>query len=769
MHISKLEIFGDVGYVEGGVEVPSLEDTLQNPLMTFEDLHPSRDDLFSAVKLKTEYAPLISASYLRITYDKIGYPIYAWVETVSVLSDSEDPVTRISFHIDLWRTYLAYANFGYGLVSRRPRGTEDPIQNCSYRYRLAQDFTPLSYTGKGSECYWVIINATQYTLKGSSSKVSRPKTMIAACNKTGVGDVYVRKKSDETKKYKFPTLPEIVTGEYDELLGVDPQSISSVFVSPYPPLIPTSGTGTSDDPYVYESSSEDKEYVEYGGDASVCRYITGVEGYQFDSSLTVKITWSDGTMQSVSGNTSDIANAIYNVSGGWMRDVTIGIYTFKRGSKVPYIKLNEVDFGVSGISEGSYLQIHSTLTQTNLIYDNVTVTSTTSGTETTVSLTGTQVERLIEFKDGKWGGSDLYLASYSGEPNFWWSLYIPKITGQTVTGIYSFNDTQAVVVNDNSRYDSFPVSVDMETTDTREVVMLDMDGNPVWSLPWGRKITSMQVRPVISMVSANLEIRADGADSRSDGTCAVIPLPSVDITSNSWSSYVFSGQREYDIEQRRIAAKQALIQGITGAAESTVSAGIMGGIGAGVTGAQASQIAELINGTKIGGRGAAAKKAQMISGVNSIIGSVGGVGALGSAGAMLGVSAGSALVNYALTTHYNQQLQAMQDLLTSKQTETLISAGSGWDWMYFGREPGVVFLVPDGYSLNRFESGITNAGIEVSEPTSDCTSLLKAGGPLQITQLVVTGEIPPQAKAEISQTLARGVRILTKNKETENE
>lgn len=765
MHISTLEIFGDTGFMENGAEVPSLEDSLSNPILTLEDLHPSRDDLFSSVKLKTEYTPLIAASYLRITYDKISYPIYAWIDSVSVLSDTQDPVTRISFHIDLWRTYLSQAKLAYGLVSRRPRGSEDPIQNCSYRYRLAQDFTPISYAGRGSECYWIIINATQYSKSGSTDKISRPKTMIAACSKTGVGDVYVRKKSDESTKYKFPTLPEIVTGTYDELLGVDPSSISSVFVSPYPPLIPTSGTGTSEDPYVYESSSEETEYVEYSGDASVCKIITAVQGFQLDDGLTVRITRSDGTVQAVTGNTNDIANAVYNVSGGWKQDLTIGSYAFKRGDRLPFLKLNEIDFGVSGISEGSYLQIHKILPGYDLVYDNVTVTTTTSGTETTVTLTGTMVSNTIEFKDGKWGGSDLYIVNYGGDPTFTWSLYIPKITGQTVTGVYSYNGTQAVVVNDNSRYDTFSATVELETTDTREAVMLDMDGNPVWSLPWGRKISSLQVRPVISMVSAFLELRADGADSRADGTCAVIPLPSVDITTNSWSSYVFSGQREYDIEQRRIAAKQALIQGITGAAESTVSAGIMGGIGAGVTGSQASQIAELINGTKIGGRGSAAKKAQMISGINGIIGSVGGVGAIGSAGAMLGVSVGSALIDYALTTHYNQQLQAAQDLLTCKQSETLISAGSGWDWMYFGREPGIVYLVPDAYSLDRFENNISYAGIEVSEPTSDCTALVQAGGPLQISQLLVTGDIPPQAKAAISETLEKGVRIVTKNKE----
>ena len=602
MHITKLEIWIDTGYVEGGIEVPSLSDTLPEADRIYTDLHPSREDIFSAVRIKDTYANLINASYLRLTFSDLDYPIYAWVDQVSVISDTPEPVTRIAWHIDLWRTYLGQAKFGYGLVSRRPRGTDDPIQLCSYRYRRVFDektIIPKPSNSDGS-VYWVILNAA---IENSSSDEVNSVQLWCPIVEGRSGPIYFQFwGGDELDRhsavYPAPSWLNWLRGQGADCIGLSATQVSSAFISPIPPDAVLSGDGTQNDP--------------------------------------IKLN-----------------DPFYGLFGGGMYDV--------KGK------------------EGVYM---------------------------------------------------LYKTSFGS-------------------------------------YAQHKYSVDFETTDTREIVITDLTGIPVGVVPWGMHVTEIYARPVVSATSAYVELRADGTESASEGLRWVIPLPPVDITSNSWSDYLYSGQRDYDLRQRDIAARQALVRGIVGAGESTVSAGIMGGIGAGVTGRQASQISELIQGTKISGRGAGFKKAQLVSGINDIIGSAGGIGALGSAGAMLGVSVGSALISYALTTHFNQELRSATDQLQAKQIDSIQIPGGGWDWMDNGTPVSAFILTPDDYSLERFSVDIGLNGISCSEPTPDCTALIRAGGPLKISQLVVTGDIPAEAKKTISKTLDKGVRIVAKNKETE--
>lgn len=126
---------------------------------------------------------------------------------------------------------------------------------------------------------------------------------------------------------------------------------------------------------------------------------------------------------------------------------------------------------------------------------------------------------------------------------------------------------------------------------------------------------------------------------------------------------------------------------------------------------------------------------------------------------MLGVGLAGAAVDYATTQYFNGRLQSAEDSLKVKQIDSIQLPGDGWDWLWFGTGISIVALRPDAYSVNRYNQDVFLNGVKVSEPTSDCTSLVKAGGPLQIQQAIVTGDIPSQARKYIANRLSDGVRI----------
>ena len=137
--------------------------------------------------------------------------------------------------------------------------------------------------------------------------------------------------------------------------------------------------------------------------------------------------------------------------------------------------------------------------------------------------------------------------------------------------------------------------------------------------------------------------------------------------------------------------------------------------------------------------------------------SIGNASLYGALGATAGV-AGS-LVDYATAGTFNDRLQGASDLLQAKQIDSIITPGGGCDWLYYGRPYQVRAIVPDDYSLERFENDVALNGLNVSEPLADCSALIHGTGPLTIENLVVLGNIPATAKQFIKQKLNDGVRL----------
>ena len=96
----------------------------------------------------------------------------------------------------------------------------------------------------------------------------------------------------------------------------------------------------------------------------------------------------------------------------------------------------------------------------------------------------------------------------------------------------------------------------------------------------------------------------------------------------------------------------------------------------------------------------------------------------------------------------------------SAQSNNLIMMGTGFDMFTYGQPVTAITMFPDAYSRNQRINDLEMNGCSVSEATDDITSLIDAGGPLQIMNPVGKGPIPTPAKEYIKQRLESGVRII---------
>lgn len=229
MTSASLDVWRDTGYTEGCLEVPKTASTLSNPDYSFDGLEISTSSLFSEVKVKGAFAPLFDCSYLKMTYDMNNgddVTVYGWIDSVAVGSDSSgSPMTRIQWHIDLWRTYISKVTLGSGIVKRRTAEGTLPTQPYGNRYTISKTphelFTP-------STIYWVFLNITK-TVEGVSTTTTYCYP-VDKYNPTTRLNIY-----DMTDNAYSPSFVETVNGAFDELFALDPDAIFSAFMSPLPP------------------------------------------------------------------------------------------------------------------------------------------------------------------------------------------------------------------------------------------------------------------------------------------------------------------------------------------------------------------------------------------------------------------------------------------------------------------------------------------------------------------------------------------------------
>lgn len=530
--ITQIRLWKDTGFTEGCLEVPKKGSSLPTPDFTYTGNYvPSTADIFSKLKLRVPYTTLLDCSYLAITLDMnngTDRTFYGWIDNVSIISDTtSSALTQVDWHVDLWRTYISSAVIGSGMVRRRPMLTDDVIPPQEYPHRYFEVGTPIPFLS--GNIWYLIFNRVSTVPSGT------PETGITSYTVTSTNYFPVSKANPSARIDGAPSLNSIISGKWDEYLGMDPNTISSVFLSPIEP-------GTS----------------------------------------------------------------------GWQTVTTAKDYTYRTASQLNCIQETTFDLG-----------------------------------------------------------------------------------------------TEAM------------------TTDTVTYAVLGFDGEVVGTLPWGVPVRYFKIRTVIDSASAYLQIRCDDIKSHANGTCFTIPLIAVDLTSNAFSSYVYSGARQADIDQRVAETNKTLESNLAGVGTSAITGAVSG-----------AQMAAL--GGPLG----------MLAG--------GLMGAISSSA----TQAMNTASTYAISSKYNDVFQDIQDYRAANQSNGLLMSGTGFDCLRYGQVPAVIRLSKDEYSVTQRNNDIAIYGAKVSEPRESCQELVDAGGPLQITNVVVRGSIPVQAKEYIRGRLSTGVRMI---------
>jgi len=260
-----------------------------------------------------------------------------------------------------------------------------------------------------------------------------------------------------------------------------------------------------------------------------------------------------------------------------------------------------------------------------------------------------------------------------------------------------------------------------ETDDEEKYVIVDPFGAVQATTPWGVAFDKILCSVVASPEDCYLAIYLQDSASTlhaGEGRVFTLPLLRIPITSNAWSSYVYSGQREYDIEQKRIQQKQALASGIANAGQGAISGGIAGGL------------------TKAGGT----------------------VGAI----AGLGVAIGGSIANYAITGYFDEKAQASTDRFVSNQTGSIIAGNGSPAWKnasFMEKAWKIVKLVRDSQSAAELTAEQSELGYITDTYAADCSTIVATGGGLRIEGLEVKGGISREGREYIAALFARGVHI----------
>lgn len=302
-------------------------------------------------------------------------------------------------------------------------------------------------------------------------------------------------------------------------------------------------------------------------------------------------------------------------------------------------------------------------------------------------------------------------------------------------------------------YTEYTQSLSVKTTDTDIYVLCDMDNSPVYQLPWGVNVTSARSRIVNADVSAYISIRfltseVDGDEAGASGLTCNIPLKSLGISSNALSSYIYSGQQEYDRRSMSIARDQALVSGITSALTGSVNNSVMASLGESVT-TQRGQYMVNSAGRPIPlGSGAASTQNKPSISKGAAAGITMGAGVIGAA------------IDWVASGYFNDSTMDATTDYKAQQASVLALPSSGVDYINHGNVPLIRLVQWDDYSIQQRDNDIALYGITVREPMTSCQSLINQGGPIRIQNLNVTGSIPPGAKHYFRERFAQGVRMI---------
>ena len=260
----------------------------------------------------------------------------------------------------------------------------------------------------------------------------------------------------------------------------------------------------------------------------------------------------------------------------------------------------------------------------------------------------------------------------------------------------------------------------------------DQYGSLVGTFPWqsvgNTSPGGILVKVDVGSASASLLIYQDSPNkfytqtrfAGAAGCLIRLPLPVIPVNSNAWSSYVYSGQREYEMETAKINQDQRFVGNLLGVGQSAATGAVGGGVAAGGTGA--------------------------------LIGSA----------ANTGLSLATSFIQNDIDTTFRDRLQDVTDKMHINQSSNLLIPGDGMTWVNVSHKPCIVKIEPDAVSKAQYEDMVTYNGYPV-ERFGNVSSFIAAGGALQISDLNLTGDVPPAGKRAIKMMLENGVRIIENN------
>ena len=257
----------------------------------------------------------------------------------------------------------------------------------------------------------------------------------------------------------------------------------------------------------------------------------------------------------------------------------------------------------------------------------------------------------------------------------------------------------------------------MSSEETRYIVT-SPDGLKLLDLPYGFSVRYYSTRAFVNANEAYVQISfSDTANpnalQNTVGMTVNIPMTSIPINSNAYSDYVYSGQRDFDKDNRVLQSQAKAVTSVTSGA---------------TTGA-------------------------LIGGFNPMGAAVGGV---------LGASSG--MIGYGVETLWlNDQEQALTDRLMSHQLSSLLLSSSSMQPYLDNLGIHLRSLEPDGYSATQISNMRSNFGISVDEILSSCNTQVKTTAPTGyyvIKNLIISGSAPKEAKDYIKKKFDAGVRLL---------
>lgn len=260
----------------------------------------------------------------------------------------------------------------------------------------------------------------------------------------------------------------------------------------------------------------------------------------------------------------------------------------------------------------------------------------------------------------------------------------------------------------------------------------DQYGSLVGTFPWqsvgDTSPGGIRVKVDVGSTTASLLILQDSPTkfyslmrfAGAAGCLIRLPLPVIPVNSNAWSSYVYSGQREYEMETAKINQDQRFTGNLLSVGQSAAT-GAVGGAMAG------------------GGKGAIAGTA-----INT------------------GLSLATSFIQNEVDTVFRDRLQDATDKLHINQSSNLLIPGDGMTWVNVSHKPCIVKIEPDDVSKTQYGNMVACNGYPVEE-FDNVSSYVAAGGPLQIMDLNLTGSVPPEGKRAIKIMFENGVRIIENN------